>query len=344
MPDFVRKPLEGLFPLIPLSLHDDQEIDLEGVRHSIGLVAAGGAPGCIVFGSMGQMSSVSEREFDAVCDTAVDAGHRAGIAVVVGSTSSYQRESVRRARYAEQAGADGSMLAAPYALPLTPEWALRFFAEAAESLDGRMALMLYNYSPLNGLEITARMWDRLLDIPNIKAVKESNFALAHFDEVLLSIGDRGERVQRQRPGLLHASALGAAGATGIFSWAGPQDRNPVRRRVPKGKPQRPMGEGSFHRPAADVRLYPASPHAPHAQLRARLPQRRRRPRGGRGRGRPASPTAPCPKPPGPSWRTPPNPSGRWNPNCDRGSVLRIAAVLGNRSALTPRRDPGGVPR
>ena len=220
MPDFVRKPLEGLFPLIPLSLHDDQEIDLEGVRHSIGLVAAGGAPGCIVFGSMGQMSSVSEREFDAVCDTAVDAGHRAGIAVVVGSTSSYQRESVRRARYAEQAGADGSMLAAPYALPLTPEWALRFFTEAAESLDGRMALMLYNYSPLNGLEITARMWDRLLDIPNIKAVKESNFALAHFDEVLLSIGDRVNVFSGNDPAFFHASTLGAAGATGIFSWAG----------------------------------------------------------------------------------------------------------------------------
>lgn len=220
MPDFVRRPLEGLFPLIPLSLRGDQEIDLEGVRRSIGLAAAGGAPGCIVFGSMGQMSSVSEREFDAVCETAVEAGRGAGIAVVVGSTSSYQREAVRRARRAEQAGADGSMLAAPYALPLTPEWALQFFIEVAESLDGDMALMLYNYSPLNGLEVTARMWDRLLDIPNIKAVKESNFALAHFDEVLLSIADRVNVFSGNDPAFFHASMLGAAGATGIFSWAG----------------------------------------------------------------------------------------------------------------------------
>ena len=220
MPDFVRRPLEGLFPLIPLSLRADQEIDLEGVRRSIGLAAAGGAPGCIVFGSMGQMSSVSEREFDAVCETAVEAGRGAGIAVVVGSTSSYQREAVRRARRAEQAGADGSMLAAPYALPLTPEWALQFFIEVAESLDGDMALMLYNYSPLNGLEVTARMWDRLLDIPNIKAVKESNFALAHFDEVLLSIADRVNVFSGNDPAFFHASMLGAAGATGIFSWAG----------------------------------------------------------------------------------------------------------------------------
>lgn len=220
MPDFVRRPLEGLFPLIPLSLGPGQEIDLGEVRRSIGLAAAGGAPGCIVFGSMGQMSSVSEREFDAVCDAAVEAAGEADIAVVVGSTASYQREAVRRARRAEQAGADGSMLAAPYALPLTPEWALQFFIEAAESLDGDMALMLYNYSPLNGLEITARMWDRLLGIPNIKAVKESNFALAHFDEVLLSIAGRVNVFSGNDPAFFHASALGAAGATGIFSWAG----------------------------------------------------------------------------------------------------------------------------
>ena len=220
MPEFARKPLEGLLPLIPLSLHESQEIDYEGIRHSIGLVAGSGAPGCIVFGSMGQMTSVSEREFDAVCEVVVDAGHQAGIAVVVGSTASYQREAIRRARHAERVGADGSMLAAPYALPVTPEWALEFFKEVAESLDGEMALMLYNYSPLNGLNLTARMWDRLLDIPNIKAVKESNTALPHFDEVLLSIGDRVNVFSGNDPAFFHASVLGATGATGIFSWAG----------------------------------------------------------------------------------------------------------------------------
>ena len=190
MPDFIRKPLEGLFPLIPLSLDDGQDVDLDGVRQSIDLVAAGTAPGCIVFGSMGQMTSVSEKEFDAVCETAVEAAHEAGIAVIIGSTAAYQREALRRARFAEHAGADGSMLAAPYALPVTVDWAMDFFIEIAESLDGDMALMLYNYSPLNGLNVAPQLWERLLDVENIKAIKESNTALPHFDEVLLRIADR----------------------------------------------------------------------------------------------------------------------------------------------------------
>ena len=220
MPEFVRKPLEGLLPLIPLSLDDAEEIDLDGVRHSIGLVAASGAPGCIVFGSMGQMTNVSPREFDAVCETAVAAGHEGGLAVVVGSTATYQQEAIRRARYAEAAGADGSMLAAPYALPLTPEWAMDFFVDVAESLDGDMALMLYNYSPLNGVNISVSMWERLLEVSNIKAIKESNMALPHFDQVLLTIGDRVNVFTGNDPAFFHGSVLGAVGSTGIFCWAG----------------------------------------------------------------------------------------------------------------------------
>lgn len=220
MPDFTRKPLEGLMPLIPLSLDDAEEIDLDGVRHSIGLVGASGAPGCIVFGSMGQVTNVSPGEFDAVCETAVAAGHEAGLAVVVGSTATYQQEAIRRARYAEAVGADGSMLAAPYALPLTPSWAMNFFTEAAESLDGDMALMLYNYSPLNGVNISVSMWERLLEAPNIKAIKESNMALPHLDQVLLTIAERVNVFTGNDPAFFHGSTLGAVGATGIFCWAG----------------------------------------------------------------------------------------------------------------------------
>lgn len=218
MPVFKRRPLQGLFPLIPLSLDSHEEVDFDGIRRSIGLVADAGLPGCIVFGSMGQMTNVSEKEFDSVCDAAIEAAHARGIAVVIGSTAAHQREAIRRARYAERSGADGSMLAAPYALPLTPDAAIGFFIDVAEALTGEMALMLYNYSPLNGLNITPEMWQRLVEIDTIKAVKESNLALPHMDQVLLLIADRVNVFSGNDPAFFHASMLGAAGATGIFSW------------------------------------------------------------------------------------------------------------------------------
>ena len=245
MPEFVREPLLGLFPLIPLSLDAEEEISFDEIRRSIALVARSGARGCIVFGSMGQMANVSEREFDAVCNAVVEAAHEGGIAVVVGSTASYQREAVRRARYAEKAGADGSMLAAPYSLPLTPTWALDFFTQVAESLDGDMALMLYNYSPLNGLNITTQMWERLVELDNIKAIKESNTALPHIDELLLTFADRINIFTGNDPAFFHCSTLGATGATGIFSWAGLNTGNRFVEECLKGNHHDPWVRSAF---------------------------------------------------------------------------------------------------
>ena len=220
MPKFSRRPLEGLFPLLPLSIDRDQEIDEAAIRHNIGILGASGVPGMVVFGSMGQMTNVSEAEFDRVTEITIDEGHSHGLTVVIGSTAAYEREAIRRARFAERAGADGSMLAAPYVLPLTSDQAIGFFRDVAASLDGEMALMLYNYSPLNGLNITPAMWEQLLDEPNIKAIKESNFALPHFDQVLMTIGERVNVFTGNDPGFFHGSVMGAVGATGIFCWGG----------------------------------------------------------------------------------------------------------------------------
>ena len=191
------------------------------------------------------MTNVSPDEFDAVCDVAVEAAHEADIAVVVGSTSAYQREAIRRARYAERAGADGSMLAAPYALPVRPEWAMNFFVEVAESLDGDMALMLYNYGPLNGVNITAEMWERLLEVENIKSIKESNLALPHADQVLLTIADKVNVFSGNDPGFFHSSMLGAVGATGIFSWAGLKTGNRFIEECRKGNHNDPWVRKAF---------------------------------------------------------------------------------------------------
>jgi 4-hydroxy-tetrahydrodipicolinate synthase len=221
MPDFVRKPLEGLLPLMPLPIDHRQGIDYEGIKWNIDLVAEAGAPGFIMFGSMGQMSNVSEAEYDRVCDVAVEAGDDRDLTVVIGTTAQSQQEAIRRTVYAEQAGADGAMLATPYVLPLTRPWIVNFYHDVAESLDGELAIMVYNYQPLTGVNITADLWrDHLLNIPALKAIKESNAALPHYDDVLLTIADRVNFFSAPEPAFLHASTLGAAGVTGIFCWAG----------------------------------------------------------------------------------------------------------------------------
>jgi 4-hydroxy-tetrahydrodipicolinate synthase len=219
MPEFKRKAIEGLMPLMPLCLKDDQEIDFDGIRFNAELLEEKGAHGFIQLGCMGQMNAVSEDEFNQICDAGVAAARGRKLAAVVSSTATNTREAVRRACYAEAAGADGSMLAVPYAFPLVPEWAAEFYWTVDRALKGELAIMAYNYPPLTGMNMSQDLWvGELLNIPSIKALKESNTLLSHYDEVVITISDRVNVFASPEPIFFHGSMLGARGIVGYLGW------------------------------------------------------------------------------------------------------------------------------
>lgn len=109
---FKRKPLEGVFPLTTFALKKNQELDREATRENIELLIENGFPGFITFGSMGSHHAPSEEQFNKATDISVDAAN-GKIACVIGTTSTNTREAIRRTKYAEDAGADGTMMAPP---------------------------------------------------------------------------------------------------------------------------------------------------------------------------------------------------------------------------------------
>lgn len=223
MPQFKRKPLEGVFALTPLCVKADQEIDYDAIAANIEWLDDKGLQGFIQFGCMGQMSSVSEAEFNKVCDVAAGTAARRRIAAVISATATYTQEAVRRATYSEDAGADGSMLAVPYAFPVVDEWAVEFFTTVDAALKGELALMLYNYPPLTGYNITPALWKRsLLGIKSIKASKDSNPESHHHDEALILLSDQINWFSSRDAAFWHDSMLGAKGIVGILTWVAPK--------------------------------------------------------------------------------------------------------------------------
>jgi len=223
MPEFKRKPLEGIFCLTPLALKEDQEINYDAIRSNIEWLEEKGIPGFIQLGCMGQMNAVSEEEFNKVCDVCVDTARGKKIAAVVSSTATSTREVVRRIKYAEDAGADGSMLPIPYAFPLKEEWAVEFYQTVDKSIKGEIAIMVYNYPPLTRFNITAAMWrNHLLDIKSIKAVKDSNPAVIHRDEMVMTIGDKVNFFSSSDEPFWHDAMLGGKGMIGELAWCAPR--------------------------------------------------------------------------------------------------------------------------
>lgn len=223
MPEFKRKPIEGIFPLMPLCLKENQEIDYDAIVWNIEWLEEKGIPGFIQFGCMGQMNAPSEEEFNKVCDVAVNAAKGKKITAVISSTSTSTKEAIRRAKYAEDAGADGSMLALPYALPVTAEWAVEFYKSVDEALKGELSIILYNMPPLTGFNVTPALWEEhLLNIKTIRAVKDSNLTIIHNDENLITIADKVNWYSCCEAPFWHDSMLGANGIIGMLSWVAPR--------------------------------------------------------------------------------------------------------------------------
>ncbi len=222
MPEFKRKPLEGIFCLMPLCLKENQDIDYDAIAWNVEWLKKRGIHGFIQFGCMGQMYAISEVEFNKVCDVAVNAAKQNNIVAVVSSTSTNTKEAVRRAVYAENAGADGSMLALPYAFPVTTEWAVEFYQTIDKALKGELSILLYNYPPLTGFNLTPTIWkEHLLKIKSIRAIKDSNMSIPHHDENIIAIADKINWFSCYDAPFWHDSMLGAKGIIGILSWVAP---------------------------------------------------------------------------------------------------------------------------
>jgi 4-hydroxy-tetrahydrodipicolinate synthase len=182
-----RKPLKGAFPLMPFVLNKSGELNLKGLKHNIGLYEKAGVQGFIVFGCMGECYAPSFDEFCRVVDTAMETTKR--MACVVGVTYHNTSECVRRARYAEKAGADGVMVGPPYLIPCTKEAVFSHYREINSAVDD-LQIMVYNNPSSFRFNMTRDLWDKLMTLEKVKATKESNADTGHRANLIAHISRR----------------------------------------------------------------------------------------------------------------------------------------------------------
>lgn len=220
MVTFKRKPLEGVFPLTPFSIKENLEVDCDAIRGNIELLIENRFPGFIAFGTMGSHQAPSEGEFNKVTDVSIEAAN-GKIACVIGTTATNTKEVIRRVKYAEDAGADGTMILLPYLTPLSKEMVAKHWQMINDAIKGDLAIMIYNDPPTTrGFNHTAKFWEEyLLKMENIKALKE---AALEPDETLLSIADKVNVFAQTDGQFWRLSMLGAKGIVAQLSWLAPK--------------------------------------------------------------------------------------------------------------------------
>ena len=206
------KPIKGVFPLMPFVLDDNQEFDVVGLKKNIGIYEQAGVHGYIAFGCMGECYACSFDEFRRVVDIAIETTRT--IACVIGVTYHNTRECVRRAKYAEQAGADGIMVGPPYLIPCTDDAVFAHYKAINDAVD-RIQIMAYNNPFSFRVNMTRTTWDRLMSLDRIIAVKESNGDTVHRANVIAHISERISVFAGGEHWFLPDSLVGATGIVGI---------------------------------------------------------------------------------------------------------------------------------
>ncbi|WP_329227508.1 4-hydroxy-tetrahydrodipicolinate synthase [Streptomyces sp. NBC_00111] len=157
------------------------DLDLDAARrHASGLVADG-CDGLVLSGTTGESPTTTDEEKTALVRAVREAVGDA-VQIVAGVGSADTRHTVRLAREAEAAGADGLLVVTPY-YSRPPQAAVEaHFLRVAEATG--LGLMLYDIPGRTGTRIEPATLLRLAEHPRVLAVKDCSYDLLAATKVM----------------------------------------------------------------------------------------------------------------------------------------------------------------
>ena len=157
------------YPITPFG--SDGGVDTATLAALIEKLVAAGVHAIAPLGSTGEAAYLTETEFDSVVDTTVSTvDHR--VPVIVGASDLTTANTVRRARYAQTAGADAVMILPVSYWKLSAREIAQHYATVAAALD--IPIMAYNNPATSGIDMSPELLVQMFtEIDNFTMVKES---------------------------------------------------------------------------------------------------------------------------------------------------------------------------
>ncbi len=184
---FERNAWKGVYPAATTQFAEDLSVDIGATRHVLDNLIRDGVHGLISLGTCGENNSLEADEKRAVLTAAVEvSGGR--VPVISGVSEMTTARAVRFAQDAEALGVDGLMvLPAMVYVPTLDELVAHFTAVAQAT---RLPIMIYNNPTAYRVSVGMDALERLAELPNIVAVKESAPDTRRFTDLINAFGDR----------------------------------------------------------------------------------------------------------------------------------------------------------
>ena len=177
----------GVYPAATTQFAENLSVDIAATQRVQTALVEDGVDGLILLGTCGENNSLEPGEKRAVLEAAVAAvGGR--VPLVAGVSELTTPRAVAFARDAEALGVDALMLLPAMVYVPAPEELHAHFRSVAEATS--LPIMLYNNPPAYRVSVDFGTLERLADLSNVAAIKESAPDPRRFTDVINRFGDR----------------------------------------------------------------------------------------------------------------------------------------------------------
>jgi dihydrodipicolinate synthase/N-acetylneuraminate lyase len=178
---------KGYLPSFITPFTEDEKLDLATAEKLVDFYADLGMHGIAVNGTVGEWFSQSTDERHAMAEATID--RAAGrFTVLVGCTAYTADEVIGFARHAHGHGADGVLVSPPPYAKLFPNEIIAWYEDISAGVDG--PVVVYNWPHGSGVDIGPDLADRLADIENVVAIKDSTPSTEQFIATSRRVRDR----------------------------------------------------------------------------------------------------------------------------------------------------------
>ncbi len=174
-------------PAVTTKFTDGDQLDLEMFEKNINAQLEAGVHGIILGGTLGEASTLTKEEKEVLITTClriVDGK----VPVIVNIAEQRTSEAVTLAKRAQELGVNGLMLLPPMRYRATDHETVVYFKEIASATS--LPIMIYNNPVDYKIEVTLDMFEELLALENIQAVKESTRDISNVTRIKNRFGNR----------------------------------------------------------------------------------------------------------------------------------------------------------
>lgn len=202
---------QGPMPAITTPFRADFSLDEESFCANIDRLYEAGATGMVAAGCTGEFWALTLAERAQLAQSVVKASAGRGPSII-GTGAIRTEEVIEQIHAAKEAGCDGALVMPAYFAHLSEAEIIAHY----ETIDAASVLpiLLYNIPGNAGNALTPAIVDRLADLDNVVAVKESSGNWNNFHETLLRVNGR-IRVFCG-PSSMYGTAAVLAGADGLI--------------------------------------------------------------------------------------------------------------------------------